>query len=480
MNIHNPRGSALYIVIIFTVITFTTASVYLYAQLRLSLSPLKDPHRLQALLNARTGIWYGLALLDMQMKKNASMESDTLTPQALFGEDMFENEHFFDDQHSDDINDTANNAITLEPGVPVDIFPFDSALFGKSTLCLQPSGAYRVLESEGIFKKMHQKIHALIASQPFTSSDTVAYLDAPGMPQGSGMIQGRIAFIEKRIDNSDSLMHKRFHVDQEELRNVVSQYQETLNGLRDSGVLNPPLLIQFNDELASIPDTVRGPLFIDGSRRDIEWKEERTIYVLEQLQLTSKVSIEQVNFCVYGDIQILDQAQITSSEIFSSKLIVFSDDARFQGTAISNGSIEVLKNAYIDGKSIIINTGLSQENDKAEKGKQPSPNSQLKPFTTFIRNEAVIDGIVIDLNKTGGIYTGIETIVNGVLWAQARLCHQGRMKGVVKAAVLVDEQDPLNVTRNVINGSIRELDDIASYFFPYYFGDPTIVQWIEE
>lgn len=489
MNIRTQNGSALYIVLIFSVITLATASIYVIGQLNFSKSALKDPSKLQALLNARSGIWYGLALLDRQvdLKKDYTDTADTAMP-ALFGEDMFDQEESGEEVGSD---------MSLAPSEkPITISLFDSVV--SFTYLLHPSIYFRILESEGRFREDSQKVFATIASQPFSSSDTVLFLSTPGMPEGLGNINGRIAFLSHSIDSSDSLQKKRFYVDMEELRNIVDKYQGPINAMKDSAILNPPLTIQYNDELSQIPDTVYGPLFIDGSSRDLFWKESRKIYVLEELQLTGEVCIEDVNFIVGSDIKVLDNTKLKSVELYTAARIFFAGESTFSGNALACADIEIYENAYITDKSIIISTGFSKRKIKADKENEgditdvqdikdakvkslkKKVKKKLRPYSLFVRDQAVVDGILVDLRKLGGISTDIETIISGILWAEGRLCHKGRMKGVVKAGVLVDESKPLKVVSNSIAGSIKELKTIDNYYMPYFIGEPAIVEWIEK
>ncbi len=503
--IRNKKGSAYYIVLLFSIVTIATASIYVIGQFNFARSFRKDPSKLQCLLNARSGIWYGLAVLDKQLSSEVKQQKegagDTTVSNDLFGEDMFSDDNL--EFGSDTGEDLANNMLLESNGDTVEIYPFDNK-YGSFKLFMHQTGNFRILESTSLFRNNRRKVVVTIGSQPFLSPDTVLFLNTPGMPEGEGSVDGRVAFLASAIDESDSLQRKRFHVDLNELSSIVDEYKTPLLSLNDSIVSNAPVTVQYDEDFSDISDSISGPLFIDGSYRDIHYKSDRTIIVLEELQITGDVKIEGVTFIVAGDVKILDNTKLKNVNIFTSKRIFFAGQSIFiSGSVLACGDVEIYEEAQILEKSIIISTGSasskSQESgqkkgpqesgglkkpNKAPKTKpgstKKSNSKKLKLFSLYVRDQAIVDGILIDLRELGGIKTDMETIVSGVLWSKARICHRGRMKGVVKAFVLVDDVEPANISRNYIIGSIKRLSSIDEYYMPYYFGESKIVEWIEE
>lgn len=483
----NEMGSALLIVLIFSIITFITVSVYVISQFNFARVLRKEPAKLQALLNARSGIWYGLAMLD---KEVGAMQSDSGSSDTslsdLFGEDMFEHEEKEEDEPSLDevpvLSDVESETIAL----------FDSTIL--FTYLIKPSAFFQILESEGVYRDYSKNASVILGSKPFVSSDTVLFLSTPGLPEGTGHFDGKVAFIAESIDSSDSLQRKRFFINREKLVGIVEEYIGPLFAVAESLALNPPLTIQYNDDFTEIPDTVLGPLFIDGSSRDLYWRAERQIYVVEELQITGSVHLENMKFIVKGDIKILDEAKLKSVELFSGARIFFAGESDFNGNAMAYADIEIYEQAAIKGKSIIISTGLSKKEEVKEqqdeqevdkkvkkvKKKSPKKKPEIKPFSAFVRDQAIVDGVIIDLRRLGGIFTGEETVIRGILWAEGRVCHKGRMKGVVKSSVLVDESEPLKVVSNSLAGTIDRLNTIGEYYLPFFIGQPVIKEWKEE
>lgn len=489
MKILTQKGSALLIVLIFSIITFITVSVYVMSQFNFARVLRKEPAKLQALLNARSGIWYGLAMLD---KEVGAMQSDSGSSDTslsdLFGEDMFEHEEKEEEKDEPSLDEMP----VLSEGESETIALFDSTIL--FTYLIKPSAFFQILESEGMFRDYSKNASVIIGSKPFISPDTVLYLSTPGLPEGTGHFDGKIAFIAENIDSSDSLQRKRFFINRDKLVGIVEEHIGPLFAVSESLALNPPLTIQYNDDFSEIPDTVLGPLFIDGSSRDLFWRAERQIYVAEELQITGSVHLENLKFIVKGDIKILDEAKLKSVEIFSASRIFFAGESNFNGNAMAYADIEIYEQAAIKGKSIIISTGLSKREEKKEQQEEqgvdkkvkkvkkvsPKKKPEIKPFSAFIRDQAIVDGIIIDLRRLGGIFTGDETVIRGILWAEGRVCHKGRMKGVIKSSVLVDESEPLKVVSNSLAGTIDRLNTIGEYYLPCFIGQQVIKEWKEE
>jgi hypothetical protein len=474
MNTKSQNGSAIYIVFIFSIVTLATSMIYIVGQYNFSRYFYKSPQKIQAILNARSGIWFGLNLLDKQLsEKNNSRRSIDSVMSIPFNLDLFgTGENGSDSSY--------NNNFDLIPGAgPIDISLFDKSKYGYFSLNLLQSGNFRILESRGFHRKDSNMVVATIGSQPFTNPDTVLFLEVPGRPEGIGSVDGTIVYLKRSIDYSDSAIYKKLFVDISEINLIVNDFNGTLASIYDSADINPPLIIDYDDDFWGMSDTVKGPLFIDGSNRELYWNEKRTIYVLEELQITGDVYIENVEFVVRGDIKILDNAELKSVNLFTSKMTFISGESIFNGTAISCDDINIFDNANIRGKSVLLSTGTKKRGEKFKITKKTPVGEQLNLFSVYIKGEALVDGVVIDLRKIGGIYTEIETIISGILLANGRICHNGRMKGVMKSTVLVDQSNVLNVTKNFLNGSIKELENIDEYYMPYFIGEAKIINWKE-
>ncbi|MBN1984309.1 MAG: hypothetical protein JW795_22485 [Chitinivibrionales bacterium] len=481
MNRLNNQGLALYIVLSFSAVCFTVIGIYIMAQMNYAKTVRTDPARLQALLNARSGIWYGISMLQHAMQDSVQeadtpIDSSQKSTSILFSQELLS----VDDLTQDS---TTIQPFTLTTGETTAVVSlFDSTKFGAFSLFLHPSEVYKKLESKGTYRQFTGKAIVTFGSQPFTTADTVLYVDFPGIPQGRGSIDGMISFIEWSIDKSDSIIQKRFLVDMEEVNVIKSRYKEALTSIKDSTFRAVPLTISADEDFAEIRDTVLGPLFIDGTGRDLSWSgSQRQIYVLEELQITGSVNLSNVKFVVAGDVKCYDKSNLTDVTIFTAARIFFANECSYSGYAFALSDVEIMNETRIRNKSIIISTGEPIELPPQKGIPDQKISPEHKTFCIFVRDKAQVDGILIDLSKKTGIKTDPQTVITGIVWTEGRFCHQGDMAGIVRTGHCVDEENPLAIGRvNVINGSLKVLPTVTSYFLPYYFGVPTIMDWREE
>jgi hypothetical protein len=174
-------------------------------------------------------------------------------------------------------------------------------------------------------------------------------------------------------------------------------------------------------------------------------------------------------------------------ELYTTARIFFGGDTRFSGNAMAKGDVEIYDNAIIENKSIIISTGGTNQKPAPPGppgGAPPNPvnnPNDIKTFSIYVRDRALVDGILIALDNLAGIKVEKEAFVKGILWAEkSRVAVTGKVHGIVKAFVLVDEQDAVNVAGNVITGTIKELPTIGEYYLPYFFGNSSLISWKEE
>lgn len=477
--IRTPRGSALPGVMIFAVITFITVSAYLFTQIALARPSLRKPQDLQALLNARSGIWYALDYI------RDSTATDTLktinTLDSLFGQDLFEEQ-------------TGNNGAIgtgdWYEAFPLHVSPYTATGFDHCNVSVANDGGFVRLSSWGQFRSEERVVEVELGSRCVNAADTLLYLPNPDLPlQGNGLLMGRIGTFNPREE-----------VKSTELTRVISVYTEEL--LLDStfGLVEAPLTIHDNEDFASIPNMVKGPLFIDGSFRELEWKTDRTVRVMGDLQLTGTSVIEGATFLVSGDIKVLDRTQLRDVSLFCTANVFIGDDAVYRGDILALKSITVYGNARVEEKSTLVVAGRNRRSAKkvleaaeletelpekrkgvsAKKSTEVKKSRDLMPlYSIQLAEFAIVDATVIALRDPGGIKTGPGVVVRGVLYAQGTLCHNGELFGTAKATSIVDCRDPESLQTNVIVGTIRPMESVVGYRFPMFIGKPIILSWRE-
>lgn len=480
MSLKNQKGSALYTVLILSTAAVVLILVYIKTQYTFSGPSIKKSHSLQALLNARSGIWYGLELI--QKKSENSFSKDDKLSQKAINDSIFSSDLFSEESNE-------NSTKTNELDSIISLVPYDSS-FGKINLNIEKDDFYITLKSEGVMRSSSSIVEAQIASRPFVNSDTVLYLETISPVKGIGYVGGRTAFLKKSIDSSSNNSEKRFHVDKNGLKNFVLSYEEALSSNNDTAIKEMPITVFYEDEFDGVSDTVKGPLFFDGTSRDLIINGNgRTIIVYEELQFTGTVIINDITFVAAGDIKLLDETHLKNSILFTKSRMFMADKSRFNGTALSKGVVEVYGEASVEERSLIISMGAGLKPVKKklkEKGKDllntvKTDSLSTRLFSVNIRDNATIDGILIDMGKAteGGISTAKETLLRGVLWSEGTVCHRGELEGVIKAKVLVDDDHLTATTENFLEGDVKPFKGLEYYLFPIYFGKPVLIDWRE-
>ena len=457
-------GSVLPAVLIFSIIAIIMVTVFVSGQYKLARPSLMAPSGLQALCNARSGIWKAIELL------NRGNTPDTLkginTLDSLFNRDLFGKP-----------NDT--NAIGMETLVadsaPLALQPYSCDSFGTCEVALSYCGCFELLTSKGIFRSSEKNVLVKLGGTIVSSPDTAYYLETEAPLQG--MIWG------KGHHGPDSVI-----VRESDLHALVSEYTSELSQGTDTMVQNLPLTIQHNDEFAKIPDFVKGPLFIDGSHFDLSWKEKRRVTVLGDVQITGKVYIEGLELVAGGEIKCFDDCRLRDVTVFSLQRVVMSDRAVFRGTAIARTNMLLYGHAVVENRSMLIVTGGGKVASPPAGPIPPNGPARLPVFSITFTESSTIDATVVSLKGEGdlGIKIDKNAIVKGVLWTKGYMGLAGTLYGVIHAKALVNAEKALSgkeqITPDPIlpgTASLRRIEDADKYYFPFFMGKLKIMQWQE-
>ncbi len=462
-KIESIRGSSLPVVLLFSAVAMITVFTYLLNQTSLAKSALRSPSSVQALLNARSGIYK--AYHKMTDTSHSDTIIDTLktisTLDSLFGSDLIE------------ISDTTDDIFGADTE-RINIFSSDS--FGTCEIVMLPRGSFFILSSIGKFKRAERLVTAKLGSKIPALPDTVLlyYEDSPW--EGTKP-QGEVVLVKSPPSDSTTSLLSR----------MLSEYQEMLQ-VDDSVMFDQPLTIQSQHELDKIKDTINGHLIIDGSHYKLSLKGNRTIAVLGDIQITGEVFLNGISFLAGGEIKLFDESELRNVSLFSNSRIFIGDRASYQGDALACHSISIYGNAIVKDKSTIVVCGKSSHNSS------PSGSDSLQ-YSIIIADNATVDGTCMALRTPGSIKTEHNTLITGILWARNTVCHRGRMLGLISAKRVIDCDDPGQlaplstapkdssggsiIQKSAVPGELAPLINISDYPMPYFTGFPSIIDWKE-
>jgi hypothetical protein len=470
MNTLDNRGAALPIVLFFAAFALIAVSAYVFNQLTLARPSLKKPARVQATLAARSGVWLGLAALNRQGNAAQSSAPDSI-------EDLFANGLF--DQDAGEADTGAGRpleeALLPDAGALV-LSPFSDQRFGLCTLWLAIEGNFKALHASGLFRGQSRTVAARLGARPFHAPDTVLFLSTPGMPEGGALIEGRVHFLPAHVDSAGG-RRSRFALNARDLEEMIESHTGRMGAALDTGLTQKELTITSSIDLDKIGDMVNGPLFIDATHHDIRWRARRTVTVQGDLQLTGDAHIEGVSFLVGGEVRIFDNTQLRDVTIFARERVFLAGESVFRGNIAALGAIEIYEAATLSYPSVAASFSKLDNTGAAAGGEGEAAN---KPsFSLFVRDRAVVDGVLLSARATGGVSIGSESRIRGIVWSEGKVCHEGEVEGVIRARNLVSREDPDAASRNFCNGRIKELESIGEYSLPYYVGELSVIDWSE-
>ena len=486
-RLSSASGAALPLVLVFAAFALIVASLYISAQLTIGKPALAGPAAFQALCNARAGIWKGMELL-------SKPHSDTLA--HINALDSSFNKQLFGKRVS--ISGDSGSALVPDDS-PTVVTPYSVDSFGTASVSLALEPCFRVLISKGEFRSVFKSVRVLLGGILYSSADTVCYLAAGPKPEG-GVIAGITSLMQQppppaagvrtgiaAADSAAASAHGKRVPASTDLRlsdivNLVSYYRGLLSEKADSTLPTAPVTVQSSDQCAGIPEVVNGSLFLSGSMDPIVWKEKRRVFVLGDIQISGNTTVENVEFVSSGEVNCYDQSSLHNVSAFTAKRLVVSDRASFSGNALALSSVLICKNARVENKSVIVCYGEPPK-DTAQRKKNLLPVRLLQ--------NASVDGIIVACGTPGGIATDRNTAITGALWASGTIVLQGSLCGILRANQVTDmssinsfmSQTPFaqfTSPKNILVGSIRPLQTIASYAWPFFMGRAAVmIRWDE-
>ncbi len=460
-SLFNKRGNTLPIVLFFAACGMIVVTLYLAHQGRANLLAYRSPSGAQALLNARSGVYKALELLDSTNQTDSLPTISTLD--QIFRMDLFD---------SITTETDSSEYLTIN-GDPKLMTLYKDDTVNSSEVAAKLKGIFCLISSESSILKTTRKVEATLGCPAPARPDTVLILEN-ALPV-NGSIKGKICQPTAQAQDSTRKEQKKI-----KYKKFFSALKERVLPTLDSLILDVPLTIQSQKSLSLIPDDVNSHLILDGAFTDITWSEDRKIIVRGDLQISGTFRLENLDITVGGEIRILDESHLENISLFSSGRIFIGDKAQFQGDMIAMGSINIYGNASVLGKSTLLAAG----NTDSLSGKR---TDIPRNFSILISENASFDGTAVAFGNPGGIKTDPDTRSTGILWAEKLVCHSGELSGIIRAEYLIDCTDiksdsvlfPSSLKENTFTGTISSLSSIENYAMPYFLGEPVIVNWKE-
>jgi hypothetical protein len=475
-NFNNSSGNALPLVLFFSAFGLIAVVSYLYFHYSYSRISFKEPASLQALFNARSGIYKGF----MELSKGIS-KSDTLatinTLDSAFGKQDF---------GIDTTEISGEEKLTLDGGT-VNYSLYANDTLGECEVSLDPVGGSCLLKSIGTYKKSKHTIEVLLGTKIPALPDTVLVLNNKFEWEG----KEPKGVVVNREDTTKA--------DNTWLQKLIDKYKTDLTATDSlNTILDPPLTIQANKDFKKIPRLVNGDLLIDGSFVPLSWKDTGAYIILGNFSLSNEIKIEGIKFIVAGEIILDGKVHMKNINLFSQTKIFIGGTSRFSGNAMALQSIAIYGTASVENKSTLLVAGISTssapiQHPHKSNNQDTQPNSGTKEnkkiYAIEIGEKATVDGVLVALGERGDVKTHPDVKISGIMIAQKSVGHFGKMLGLICAGSVIDPDAPLPPLnsgsptlpqKNVMPGDLAPLASIESYSLPFFLGKLTIISWKED
>lgn len=476
-NAGNQRGSALTLVLVFSTLALIMASGYMLGQRRNATYWLSRPRGLQARLNAYSAVYWALDYLRDSTRVDTAKTIDATDPTgSLFNAELTKD--------SDSLGGASDLLLPLG-GEPVDVDLYDTIGYGTATVKRVITGASIRLLAEGEQHGVRKQVEALLGSRWPVSPDTLVFVNEDKPIE---TLHGSLMWAKSTNDPVDVRPG-----DLDEMVRVLSE--EMIDTLGIPGIEMPTTVLDQRD-LADIPERVKGDLLIEPTFTSLRWVSDRRIVVEGDLQIGGEAYVQGLDFVVQGETRITGEAELKNVSIVTQKRFVMLDASRMSGDVLSMADIVLAHEAEVRDQSVLVAVGQPGQGAGGGGGGQGVSAAGVKPgqggtggaggaastasqFAIVLSDFALVDGSLIALQQPGGIRIGASAVVTGIVYAQGKLCHEGVVTGVMRAAQVVDCSDPTTIRPNYMAGKVEPIDDLTPYRLPPYVGRLTVLEWYE-
>jgi hypothetical protein len=356
---------------------------------------------------------------------------------------------------------------------PVEVLLFNDSTSGTCSLSLFDEHSGIFIRSAGIHRKQKSIVLAKLSGHPFYSSDTVLYVETQGLPEGSGSMRGSAFYITSTADTAGKSGVSRFEINSALLSVYLKQFQSDVRS--DTGDTLKSMFIttvRTQKQFDELPLFVKGHLVIESSFNDSIDCRDKKIQTTGNIQVQKSVIITNAALSAGGEFQMLDNAKISSSSIFSRSRMFFSGRSEFSGSATAMNEIEIFNEASVINKSLIVCAGSGGSEKKDSSAAHPG-------YAIHVRNRASVDACITDATQKG-IECGPSAVIRGILWSRGDVCLMGLAEGVIRARKLTSsDPDSRQKTQNTLEGRLSGLDNVSEWPVPFFIGRPSVSVWRE-
>jgi hypothetical protein len=461
--LHDEQGAALLMVLVFGVIASATAFVYLMGQMQATRHNLARPVALQARLNARSGVYWALERLARDSTAADTLKTIDANARAT---DPFNTSLFAGME--------PESSISLEflplGGEPTVAELFDTSAFGDAQVSRELAGTSVRIRSRGLYRANAAEVVASLASRIPWSPETLLYVPR-GYPSDPHYRWRAGVF-----DSSD--VH-RGRLD-ELIRAFTNEFQDT----SEFDIVDMPELIDEQHDVAALGARVNTTVLIDGKFSTIHWSDDRTVVIDGDLQVTGDAVLERLCLMVSGEVRLYDNAQLLGVSLVVGGRVLMHGEATFSGDLLSLTAISIGGLAEVRGHSTLVTVPGNRPGPRAGPpgdGRPPVDTAAIRvdTFAISLDETARIDGVVVAVGQQGHVRVSPGVEMAGVVYAEGRVCHQGKLAGIIRAKELVDCANPEQRERR-ITGEQEPLLELLEYRLPFFMGVPVVTEWREE
>lgn len=420
--LNNRRGGSIVQVVILTTAISILISILLSTQYRVP-----PPHKVQALANARSA-------LIKELHKPIKAQDTTLEKEPLWK----------NEKYGDALVEKMPNPFSLT---------YQVTGYTKTD-------TVRIVAESGARKILGDTTLILLNKDPLEGKELVSgellQLDSTELPQGYKIDPWALSESKKATDSLFTAL--------------------------DTLQVGPTVNIFQSSDFEAMGDEIGGDLFLDGSSLKLNAIGD-TIKIAGDLQLTGSVELSQGVFIIGGEVRINDQCRVENATLFVKGNLFLSHETLLSSNIITYGVIEILDNATVDEKPLLISL--------KKKGKKPA---------VYIRDNSRVKASIF---SRGTIATFDGTESEGIFYSQSTILHKGYHSGLFVTGKLGEGKNekkesgdkntttPSNSTAktnpkdtlaapNTIEGTLTDIFEKTEYPLPWFIGNKTITSWREQ